>query len=134
MTADILCSADPDLDYASLKAPRKKSLLAKAKLPSVLSQLEKLAKQLTVKQGKMPKADDLSSELQLLLLRPKERLKDTDNSVIWQLLLRLNGLDALQLYIIDKNYFFRQYLTWPKSKQDWAIQLIKQNYKPQMNR
>lgn len=128
MLASVYCQAHPTGDYASLKQAQKTRFAAahKAALPSMYHELQLLRRRLDASDA--PKGTDLSSELQLLLTRPRRGLPLQDRAVVWQLLCRVQPLDVLRLYKSDKNLFFRQYVNWPESLKAWAITLISERY------
>jgi hypothetical protein len=130
LAADVICSADPDINFRKLnKTQRKSKLLSiKSSMPQTYFQLERIRKML--ERGVHPSFDDLPTELQLILLHPHGNLPAWYKSVIWQLICRLTQHDPLCLYSADKNRFFEMYQTWPDSKKDWAVEIIARNYVP----
>ena len=135
MLACAVCQEDPDINYVGLKIAQKRQWAAKLrdKLPQAFHLIERLSREL---QGKgQVKAMNLDPELRLLLMRPSRRLVESEQEVVWRLLCRLQkGFDVLRLYVSDKEIFFSEYKSWPSSKKNWAINLIRERYVPRMNR
>ena len=135
LAAEALCAADPNVDFGRLTAPRRRSrirALGEA-MPSTYFELERLIAELSVDAAE---AAALSPELQLLLLHPHGRFGagTVESDLIWQLLCRLCPLDAMRLYIADKELFFEVYKSWPESKKRWAAHRIASHYRPRMDR
>lgn len=128
LTAEILCYSDPQINYAELNSMQKKQLLTA--LPTskrdVLHELERFIKQL--QSNTSAKLKRLSSELQLLLMRPNRELPLNEQQVLRQYLHRLIQIDIIQMYADDKNFFFEQYKKWPESKRAWAVEKITDDY------
>ena len=135
MVIDAICRDDPNLDYSKLNTASKKRRLARVRntVPAMFSELERLIVRL--EHDQIPLASDLSPELQLMLLRPVEGKRMSLQRVLWQLICKLQGsiADPLVLYTHDKEYFFKQYTTWPESKKAWVVRILQQQYVPLMN-
>ena len=81
-----------------------------------------------LKRGKVNNIMKQSFELQLALSYPNPELSLENQKVIWQILIKLSPIkDIVMQYLFDKNQFFAEYVTWNQKKQDWAIELIKNN-------
>lgn len=119
-----------DLDLSCMTATQKKRLLVEcsSSLKKQYDELERYRKWLK-NGGKEPK---LSKKTKSLLLRPKSRMRHTEQEVIWQLLLRVQPIDVLALYTYDKNLFYERYQQWSESLKRWAVDVIKRNYVPLM--
>jgi hypothetical protein len=72
----------------------------------------------------------ISTELQLVLLHPTDRLRPESRRVVWQLLCAYQQWNVHRLYVYCRNWFFDLYRDWPDSKRDWAVKLIRDRYRP----
>ena len=129
--AELVCNSEPDIDFIQSGPGKIKSILSAINLPDAFSELERLIKRF--EKGQKLKFSKLPFELTVLMLRPRQRLAQTTAQVVELLLARLNSMDVLRLYTLDKNSFFKQYEGWTRSKQDWVVSYIAQRYKPVMN-
>jgi hypothetical protein len=125
LAADILCSREETLDYASLNPVKKKKIIREMgdEVPAVFDELERLIK--VFSSGTVPPQSTLSEELQCVLMHPTWRVRAGEQEVMWKLICRLQKLDVVRLYWSDKNFFFEQYQTWPDRKKEWAVRSIK---------
>ena len=135
MIMDAICQDDASLDPATLNNAKKKRRLAKIQgcMPVAFSELERFMR--TLERGIIPQVKDLSCELRLMLLRPREDLRMSLQRVLWQLICKLQGqlADPFVLYTYDKEYFFQQYQSWPESKKAWVVRMLQRQYVPMMN-
>jgi hypothetical protein len=58
------------------------------------------------------------------LHQPHSQLEEEQLDLIWKLLIKIQPNDPLHLYWYDKAAFYKAYVTWPETYQDWVIQLI----------
>ncbi len=56
---------------------------------------------------------------------PHSSLSAFQQDLIWKLLVNVSPLDVLHLYWYDKEYFYKEFLTWDESFKDWAIDVIR---------
>ncbi len=128
LTAEIICAADPAVHYGELNSMQKKQRLAElgSKVWDVYHELERLI--LRLHSTSIPAADDLSRDLRLILLRPNRTLPFAEQQVLRQVLHRVTPTDLVQMYADDKNLFIERYQGWPKSKQEWAVERVYQDY------
>lgn len=126
---DALCRAHPDIDYQSLSTAHRKKLIQDLgdDMPAVFFDLERLIKTLE-RDEPLPNISKMSLKLRSMLVHPHSNLSDTERKVVWRIVCRIFPLDVLRLYISDRDFFYRQYKNWPKSKKTWAIGFIQQEY------
>jgi hypothetical protein len=136
LIADIVCGAEPNCEYESIKSGRRKSIVLaqKSETGRTISELQRFVALIMQPRSKRTTVE-LPEELALYLVRPSSKLGQIYQEVLWTLLLRLqeNPTDLLKLYTLDKERFFKLFDTWPLSKQKWAVNDISRRYQPQMN-
>ena len=119
--ADAVCRARPETSYVNLPPGERLGLMAKLgkAAPAALHELERL-----VKRKAKPALSDLSPELSLYLLQPAKKLGDGVKQVLHRLLARWQPADVVQMFAYDKEFFYRQYQSWPAAKREWAVDFI----------
>ncbi|GEQ85553.1 hypothetical protein ULMS_10610 [Patiriisocius marinistellae] len=71
------------------------------------------------------KREDIVSNAYFKALhKPHSSLELEHQELIWKLLSKIAPLDILHLYWYDKAQFYKAYLKWNASHQDWAIKII----------
>lgn len=63
------------------------------------------------------------------LYKPHSSLETENTDLIWKLLTKIAPLDPVYLYWYDKEQFYKTYVTWEASYQDWVIAQIVENNK-----
>ena len=122
------------MDINALTSLQKKRRAIEAKnMPPEYFELEKYCKAIDI--GEKPAK--ISKHLQMMLMRPKRDLPDWAVRVIWRLISRmaiyakLPTITLRYMYLYDKPRFFKEFASWPESRQIWAIEnLEKQGLTP----
>ena len=124
LLADLFFEHDPETDFAALTAPQRKGRLLELQdaLPETLLELEYLITKL--ERGDRVRPEQLSPDLTRMLLRPHDNVVGHQREVVWQLLLRLEPRDVVELYRFDREKFAEVYETWPEAKKRWAAGLL----------
>ena len=68
--------------------------------------------------------DYIDSAYYKALQQPHSSLEEEQADLIWKLLIKIQPNDPLHLYWYDKAQFYKAYVTWPDTYQDWVIKLI----------
>lgn len=125
LLADTICARYPDIDYTKLSASQKKGYInrLKAEIPGTYFELEVLTRQL--ESGDLPKAEDLSLEVQSLICHPRRQMPPLLRHLLWQLLSRAHPVDVWRVYRHNKELFYEVYNTWPDNKKEWAVALLR---------
>lgn len=58
------------------------------------------------------------------LHQPYSSLQEEQADLIWKLLVKIQPIDPLHLYWYDKAAFYKAYVTWQETYQDWVIKVI----------
>ncbi|PKH51239.1 hypothetical protein CXF68_11350 [Tenacibaculum sp. Bg11-29] len=71
--------------------------------------------------------DIIDNSVYFSLHKPHSSLRSNHQDLIWKLLVNISPNDVLFLYWYDKEEFYKQYLNWDASMQDWVIETINKN-------
>ncbi|QHI36708.1 hypothetical protein IMCC3317_20730 [Kordia antarctica] len=70
----------------------------------------------------------LTQEVLACIQIPTPELPMKEQELVWKLIVKTSPYkDPLFLYWYDKETFYKEYIAWDESYQDWVIKLIKQN-------
>ncbi|QTA88944.1 Uncharacterized protein dnm_049910 [Desulfonema magnum] len=132
MFVDILSEHYPELRYDKLNMGQKKKFVRQLKhyLPKEFFELERLARQ--IRSGQVPR-ENLSYKMIKILMYPNPDLPLSVQDVLWQLITETEPLDIVSLYTYNKSRFFSLYEEWPRTKRNWAVELLRCHYVPRMS-
>jgi len=63
------------------------------------------------------------------MYEPHSSLLDEEKGLIWKLLTKIAPKDPFNMYKYDRNTFYKNYVSWNESYQDWVINYIVENNK-----
>ena len=61
------------------------------------------------------------------MYKPHSSLLDNEKELMWKLLVKIAPKDPYNMFVKDKNTFYKHYQEWDKSYQDWVIEEITNN-------
>jgi len=61
------------------------------------------------------------------MYKPHSSLLDNEKELMWKLLVKVAPKDPYNMFVKDKNTFYKHYQEWDKSYQDWVIEQITSN-------
>ena len=61
------------------------------------------------------------------MYKPHSSLLDNEKELMWKLLVKIAPKDPYNMFVKDKNTFYKHYQEWDKSYQDWVIEQITNN-------
>ncbi|MFL0101743.1 DUF6638 family protein [Tenacibaculum maritimum] len=100
----------------------KISIEARKEVMSVDRYLEKIKKDTKVQMH-----DIIDREIYFSLHKPHSSLGVKDQDLVWKLLVNIAPNDVLFLYWYEKEQFYKKYLNWSESMQNWVITTINKN-------
>ncbi|CAA0229483.1 DUF6638 family protein [Tenacibaculum maritimum] len=100
----------------------KISIEARKEIMSVDRYLEKIKKDTKVQMH-----DIIDREIYFSLHKPHSSLGVKDQDLVWKLLVNIAPNDVLFLYWYEKEQFYKKYLNWSESMQNWVITTINKN-------
>lgn len=131
--ADVLAKHRPNVRHDELNPARRKKLAKEleGEFPDVFFEIERLGRQLS--RGFLPELGRLSYKMTKILMYPSPKLPESVRDILWQLITEIAPQDVVSLYTYNKIKFFQLYQTWPYSKKQWAVRVIKERYVPRMD-
>lgn len=120
VAAEILCAEQPESDFLALNPLQRKRALAalRHRLPAVFHELECFASRLAA--GDRTPLAGLGGETLLLLAEPLHAQPPAVRAALWQLLVRKDSRDVVQLARHHPAWFMERYQQWPRAKREWA--------------
>lgn len=114
-----------DLKVDRLRSKYINMLSMDKKLPDEFYALEEIIAGL--KRNATLNIDDYPEKIKMALSYPNPKLTEENKKIVWTLIMKtVETKDVLLQYLFDKNQFFADYSHWSDQKQDWAIELIKE--------
>jgi hypothetical protein len=125
-----LTDADEEIDVQSISPGQRKKialeLINQNKLSKVYEELIRIAH--LSKRERSAELKNPSDELQKILAHPHRSIDGSARIVMHRLLAHMFPLDVVELYAYARETFFELYQKWPKNRQAWAAQYLKEHY------